>query len=181
MKKFKRFSIFLLVGVLLFSLLFPACGTNTGNHSNTDTTSESSDLSNNEEAPTGPFYTLEEAYTCGLLTKEDLEKIAAYRDSYTQSTDTLSDELIAEIKEARAKEIREEPDSMFPDLQAEYILLTTFYGFYNNYPVGIVKNGKLVTTSVSRPCTVEIDGVAFHFDHRRYVANLVLYKPTNLN
>ena len=43
MRKFKRFSIFLLVGILLFSLFFTACGTNTGNQSgSSDPASESS-------------------------------------------------------------------------------------------------------------------------------------------
>lgn len=167
MKKMKRFSIFILVGILLFSLFFPACGKNNQNGS------ENMEL----QQKTAPFFTLEEAYECGLLTVADLEQIAALRSSGAQSTDVLSEELSNEIKEARAKEIREEPNTMTPDITAEKVLIRRFYGIYNTYPVVIVRNGLLAQTGIYHGIPVEIAGVTFTFGHSRDIEDLVLYKP----
>ena len=54
MKKLKRFSIFILVGILLFSLLLPACGTDNqnGTTDGSNTTANGSDSSYTPYQPT---------------------------------------------------------------------------------------------------------------------------------
>ena len=167
MKKLKRFSIFILVGILLFSLLLPACGKDNQNGS------KNMEL----QQKTAPFFTLEEAYECGLLTVADLEQIAALRSSGAQSTDVLSEELSNEIKEARAKEIREDPDTMTPDITAEEVAIRRFYGMYNTYPVVIVRNSLLVEADIYFGRPIEIAGVTFTFGRSSGIEDLVLYKP----
>ena len=168
MKKLKHVSIFILVGILLFSILFPACGT-------ADNQSGSKNMELQQK--TAPFFTLEEAYECGLLTVADLEQIAALRSSGAQSTDVLSEELSNEIKEARAKEIREDPDTMTPDITAEEVAIRRFYGMYNTYPVVIVRNSLLVEADIYFGRPIEIAGVTFTFGRSSGIEDLVLYKP----
>lgn len=167
MKKLKRFSIFILVGILLFSILFPACGKD----------NQSGNKNMELQQKTAPFFTLEEAYECGLLTVADLEQIAALRSSGAQSTDALSEELSNEIKETRAKEIREEPDTMYPELTAEDINIRRFYGIYNTYPVVYLSNKQEMGTAQYYDISRDIGGVIFKFGHFRYIDELVLYKP----
>ena len=54
MKKLKRFSVFILISLLLFSLFFPACGTNnqSGNTDSSNTTGNGSDSSYTPYQPT---------------------------------------------------------------------------------------------------------------------------------
>ena len=79
--------------------------------------------------------------------------------------------------EARAKEIREEPNTITPDITAEKVAIRRFYGMYNTYPVVIVRNSLLVETDIFFDVSIEIAGVTFKFGHRREIADLVLYKP----
>lgn len=189
MKKFKRFSIFLLVGVLLFSLLFPACGTNTGNHSNTDTTSESSDLSNNEEAPTGPFYTLEEAYTCGLLTKEDLEKAASYDYAASFNFKDFNEEFLTEVKVSWANELQKNPSLQpekinypKPEEVAEHVFIPEnvyihrFYGAYNDCYIFCLYYNRSSIFTLDKHIKVDICGVTFSFLHPIWAECMIAYK-----
>ena len=55
MKKLKRFSIFILVGILLFSLFFPACGKD-NQSGNTDSSNTATDSPNGSYTPYQPTH-----------------------------------------------------------------------------------------------------------------------------
>jgi hypothetical protein len=183
MKKFKRLQAFLLSVILVFSLVFSACGGATSDssvesvNSSVESSEESSEVESSEEIVTlGTFYTLEEAYKLGFISKEDLQTIADIRNGIQSSpNEKLSDELAAEIKEARAKELREQLGTSYPDIEAKDIDLTWFYGFYNNYPVLKIFSRLEFSFGVDYPTTLDIDGVIFYFNHPRIIKTLVVY------
>jgi len=182
MKKMKRLQAFLLSVILVFSLVFSACGGTTSESSvesltsSVESSEESSEVESSEEiVATGEFYTLEEAYEKGLLTKEDLQKIADIRKGIQSSpNEKLSDELAAEIKEARAKELREQPDTLFPNITSEKLLIR-FLGFFNNNAVVSLTNVLEGGLGVDYDVTLDIDGVIFKFTMRYQIKNLVVY------
>ena len=182
MKKMKRLQAFLLSVVLIFSLVFSACGGATSESSinsidsSVESSEESSTDSSEEIVATGEFYTLEEAYEKGLLTKEDLQKIADVHNSAIKPdlTDQLSNELATEIKEAYAKELREQPDTIFPNITSEKLLIY-FFGFFNNNAVVSLTNVLEGGLGVDYDISLDIDGVIFKFTMRYQIKNLVVY------
>ncbi len=182
MKKFKRLPTLLLSAILIFSLVFSACNGATSDssvesaNSSVESSEESSEVESSEEIVTlGTFYTLEEAYKLGFISKEDLQKIADIRNGTLSSpNEKLSDELATEIKEARAKEIREQPDTPFPNITSEKLLIY-FFGFFNNNAVISLTNVLEGGLGVDYDITLDIDGVIFKFTRRYEIENLVIY------
>lgn len=179
----KRLQAFLLSALLIFSLVFSACGGATSDssmesiNSSVESSEESSEVESSEEIVTlGTFYTLEDAYKLGFINKEDLQKIADIHNSAIKPdlTDQLSDELAAEIKEAFAKEIREQPDTPFPNITPEKLLIC-FFGFFNNNAVVSLTNVLEGGLGVDHDVTLDIDGVIFKFTMSYQIKNLVVY------
>ena len=170
MKKIKKLHLFLTLTIFILNLFFVAC--------TAPTAQDSAQQNSAQQTPTpqGNFYTLSEAYEKGLLTIEDLQQIAGYRNKGQNSPETLDEQLANEIKEVRARNIREAPDSYFPNITAENIIIAHFYGTYNGNPVMHLSNGLQLVPGVDQNISIDIGGVIFRFGHRLYVDGLVIYE-----
>ncbi len=165
MRKIKRFHLFLTLTIFILNLFFVSCTAPTAQESIPQT-----------PPPQGNFYTLEEAYEKGLLNVEDLQQIAEYRNKGQNAPETLDEQLANEIKEVRARDIREAPDSYFPNITAEKIIISDFYGIYNGNPVIAVLNGLQFIPGVDYDISIDIGGVIFRFSQWIYVEGLVVYE-----
>ena len=165
MKKIKKIHLFLTLTIFILNLFFVACTAPTAQDSAPQT-----------PTPQGNFYTLSEAYEKGLLTVEDLQQIAGYRDKGQNSPETLDEQLANEIKEVRARDIREAPDSYFPNITAENIIIENFYGMYNGNPVIYLANGLQLVPGWDMNISRDIGGVIFRFSLPIYVEWLVIYE-----
>lgn len=192
MRKFKRFSIFLLVGILLFSLFFTACGTNTGNQSGSsdpasessstpDESLDSSDSSldpSHDEQYEGTLYTLERAYKEGKITREQLLNIAYHQGSAEYNQEEINENFTPIPKGDLTEDVSLEIRTALAEMHREYtgyenitakdfsISSNYYYGCYNNYHVFFFEN---VSGIDSYPTwdyeyNEEIDGVTFHFN-----------------
>ena len=169
MKKLKRFPIFILVGILLFSLFFPACGTNNQSGNKSENISDSDTQS--------ALITLSEAYECDLISKEDLQELASkHNHNGLQFLADLNDEkIIYDIKTLGAQKWNETHTSLFSNLTAEDMAITGVWGEYNNCWVVMVQPYQLTNASVYQPTKITIDGIEFEFTHRSYLDRLFVY------
>lgn len=138
-------------------------GSNVGNNSVYD--SESDQGGDPESSSgyvgeiTGVFYTMEEAYEAGYLTREDLTNIAYYHNEWVPYPETLDNSIAEAIKKTQAEDLRKN----VPEAKAEDIQIIKYYGEYNgNYAV-MVDNpyGEYPAVIVDEWETV--GGVKFHY------------------
>lgn len=119
----------------------------------------------------GEIYYLQEAYQNGLLTKQELQIIANYRDNGQDCPDSLSEELIEEMKEAWIKKLHKSSNDL---LTVNDVTITRFYGMYRDSYVIMLDYGQGTADFV--PVELNIDGIIFRFGHPRYMDRLVVYK-----
>lgn len=138
-------------------------GSNVGNNSVYDSESDQGgDPESSSEYVgeiTGVFYTMEEAYEAGYLTREDLTNIAYYHNEWVPYPETLDNSIAEAIKKTRAEDLRKD----VPEAKAEDIQIIKYYGEYNgNYAV-MVDNpyGEYPAVIVDEWETV--GGVKFHY------------------
>ena len=138
-------------------------GSNVGNNSVYDSESDQGgDPESSSEYVgeiTGVFYTVEEAYEAGYLTREDLMSIAYYHNEWIPYPETLDNSIAEAIKKTRAEDLRKN----VPEAKAEDIQIIKYYGEYNgNYAV-MVDNpyGEYPAVIVDEWETV--GGVKFHY------------------
>ena len=117
------------------------------------------------------IYTLQEAYEKGMLSKKELKIISTRHNYGYDNSETLSDELQANLKTLIAWTVT---NWGYADiLSPEEIVLTKFYGRYGGVCVISYDYGQYPAVSV--PYELEIDGVLFHFGDSRYAYRLVVY------
>lgn len=114
----------------------------------------------------GSFYSLERAYELGLISREDLSQIAYYQNNKVDCPRKLTASEIADIKNTRAAELRNEtyPNGklMFPDAKAEDITIDKYYGTYNGcHAVMLMDNYRGYTNAL---WTDEVDGIKLHYN-----------------
>lgn len=115
------------------------------------------------EKSVGTFYSLQEAYDYGYLTKTDLESVANYLNEEIEYSEALDGEIENAIKEAAAYEIRNRKIEPFPEATAEGFRLTAFYGAYSDsYVIKMRNDYDNLPTDVPNYWE-EIGGVQFHF------------------
>ena len=138
-------------------------GSNVGNNSVYDSESDQGgDPESSSEYVgeiTGVFYTMEEAYEAGYLTREDLTNIAYYHNEWVPYPETLDNSIAEAIKKTQAEDLRKN----VPEAKAEDIQIIKYYGEYNgNYAVMIDHPyGEYPTVIVDEWETV--GGVKFHY------------------
>ena len=72
---------------------------------------------------TGVFYTMEEAYEAGYLTREDLTNIAYYHNEWVPYPETLDNSIAEAIKKTQAEDLRKDvPEAKAEDIQIIKIL-----------------------------------------------------------
>jgi|GEM_PF-6438676 len=76
----------------------------------------------------GSFYALQEAFDMGLLMMEDLQNIANYQNNHSIPTCNLNNATRNSIKESWAAELRSQG---YTDATAEYVAIIKYYGTYN--------------------------------------------------
>ncbi len=158
MKTIKKFYVFLLLGTLIFSLLFTAC--------------------NKEKTPTkqGNVYTLEKAYDKELLTEENLEEMAnSQKISGNQATEILGVDLEREIKQITAKRWSE-TDEMRPNLTADDMTFLSIWGHYGECYVVMVYPKDLMWTAEDMDVSLTVGNTTFRFSHTVYLEMLVVYE-----
>ena len=85
----------------------------------------------------GEFYTLQEAYDNGLLTKENLEEIACYVNDQLKYPEELDSKVEKKIKNDMAYEIRHAEIKPIENAKPEGIYVVAYYGNYSGYYVEI--------------------------------------------
>ena len=154
MKKLQCFSIFILIGILFFSLFFPAC---------------SKDIQNGSEGE-GKLYTLAQAYEERKITREYLLNIAYYQGSAEDNQDELNENFTplpkGELTENVSLQIRTALADMyykkygFTDT-AEDFIVTNFYGHYDNMIAFYYKHLNSLEGAVAENYKETIDDVTF--------------------
>ena len=79
----------------------------------------------------GEFYTLQEAYDNGLLTKENLEEIACYVNDQLKYPEELDSKVEKKIKNDMAYDFRHRTDHAVKEAKAEGFMIFAFYGEYS--------------------------------------------------
>lgn len=124
----------------------------------------------------GSFYTLQEAYNNGLITREDLMSIAYYHSGRTYNEESmsatynpapkipevLSDETELKIKTTAAEEYKDEHD--IKSAIADGFTITKYYGTYNNCTAVMVED--VYSGVVGIVWTESIAGVNFRYNGR---------------
>jgi hypothetical protein len=119
-----------------------------------------------EIVPKGTFYSLQEAYDDGLLTVENLQSIADYHNNGISYPEELDDFVSESVKMAWAESLRTNETYPRPEANAEEIVITKYYGTYNNCIVIILDYG--THAEISIPVTDTVGGVSFNYGHPRY-------------
>lgn len=114
----------------------------------------------------GTFYSLQEAYDEGLLTFENLQCIADYHNNGISYPEELDDCVSESVKRTWAESLRTDVINPRPEVNAEEIVITKYYGTYNNCFVVILDYG--THADVSIPVTDTVGGVSFIYGHPRY-------------
>ena len=109
------------------------------------------------------FYYLQAAYTAGLLSVEDLEKIAAYHNNGLQAKDKLDAEIISEIKKIAAYYMQNDESYPVIDAKAEDFMITKYYGTYNNCVIFMIDNPYFMHPEVDLGMVETIAGIDFRY------------------
>ncbi len=114
----------------------------------------------------GTFYSLQEAYDEGFLTVGNLQSIADYHNNGVSYPEKLDDCVSESVKKAWAETLRTDETNPRPEANAEEIVITNYYGTYNNLIVVMLDYGRY--TDISIPVTDTVGGVSFNYGHPRY-------------
>ena len=109
------------------------------------------------------FYNLQAAYTAGLLSVEDLEKIAVYHNNGLQAEDKLDAEITSEIKKIAAYYMQNDESYPVIDAKAEDFMITKYYGTYNNCVIFMINDPYFVHPSVDLGMVETIAGIDFRY------------------
>ena len=111
---------------------------------------------------TNGFYTLQEAYDRGYLTKEDLEQIAYYINNGLSCPEPLDSSIEDAIKESAAYEMRNRETHPYPEATADDFTILNYYGSYSDcFVVSMNDCYDLFPADVPNYWE-EIGGVQFH-------------------
>ena len=111
--------------------------------------------------PHGAFYSLQEAYDAGYITRADLEEIAERQNDWGSA---LKEELDPQVKqmicEDEAERLRNLEEHPIPEAEASRVYINRYYGVYqdNCYAV-MLSNGYVFLTGEVIPQWEHIGGV----------------------
>ena len=115
-----------------------------------------------EYQPIGKFYTLQEAYIEEFITVDELQIIAKYHNNGRQTSNDLDPQVIKDIKEIAAYNLRNESSSM-SNAKADDFIITKYYGTYNKCVVFMIEHPDLQQPGVELDITETIAGVIFEY------------------
>ena len=116
-----------------------------------------------EEENMGKFYTLQESYDNGFLTKEDLEQIAYLVNNELSYPQKLESDIENAIKDAAAYEMRNRKIEPYLDASADGFTIVRYCGVYSGNYVIIMRNDYDIFPTDVPSYWKEIGGVQFHF------------------
>ena len=154
MKRIKILAVVLALGALCMGVL-----------SGCDNEKDSSEIGE------GPFYTLEEAYEAGYITKRDLKSIAYYYNGNVEYPVTLNQEIDRTIREAMAQADRE----FDTNANADDYEITGYYGEYSGSYAVCVENIYTYAPAVIVDYWEYIGGVGIHY---RGHNKIIIYRFT---
>ena len=111
----------------------------------------------------GKFYTLQEAYDNGFLTKEDLEQIAYYNNNEIEYPETLDKSVEQKIKEVAAEYLRNREVHPVPQARASGITILKYLGAYSGNYVLMLKNKYDLYPTDIPDIWEDIEEVSFHY------------------
>lgn len=111
----------------------------------------------------GEFYTLEEAYNNGLLTKENLEEIAYYVNDQLKYPEELDSKVEKKIKNDMAYDFRHRTDHAVKEAKAEGFMIFAFYGEYSGSYIVRIRDIYIMTTAYIPHNYEEVGGVDFYY------------------
>ena len=111
----------------------------------------------------GTFYSLEEAYENGWLTRDDLQEIADLHNANTQCAEKPDGEIAELIKKAAAWELKNDEKSPIVEAKAEDFTILKYYGVYHqDCYVVMLDEPYFEFPAVEVDEWKEIGGVQFH-------------------
>ena len=122
--------------------------------------------------PSGTFYTLQEAYEGGLLTREELMSIAYYHNNRVPYPEELDDRIDQCIRETVAYKYRTDREHPNPNATAEALSISQYYGAYRGCYAVLLNYDEEVfgyPPAVVVDNWIEIGGVAFHQRSTRFI------------
>ena len=121
--------------------------------------------------PHGAFYSLQEAYDAGYITRADLEEIAERQNNGTYvSEEELDAQIKQQILEDRAEWLRNPEEDPYPEAEASGVRIVHYYGVYQGESYAIMLENRYdgAFPTVEIPQREHIDGVdILYIDPRR--------------
>ena len=150
--KFRKNIIYIVLIIIL--CFFTMCSCNIGD-----------DFRNpiNGEPEAGTFYSLQEAFDNGWLSRGDLRNIANYYNNPNNLYPyELDDEIVEKLKEAKAEHLRNNEFFIDFNIKAEDFKVLSYYGSYNNLIVILMNLPYVDVPDVIIDYWETIGGVKFH-------------------
>ena len=89
--------------------------------------------------PHGAFYSLQEAYDAGYITRADLEEIAERQNNGTYvSEEELDAQIKQQILEDRAEWLRNPEEDPYPEAEASGVRIVHYYGVYQGDSYAVI-------------------------------------------
>ena len=110
--------------------------------------------------PQGTFYSLQEAYDAGYITRADLEEIAERQNNWRfvskEELDEQTEQMICEDEAERLRNLEEDP---YPEAEASGVWIVHYYGVYQEDCYAVMLSGYTSFPAEVIPQWEHIDGV----------------------
>ena len=116
--------------------------------------------------PHGAFYSLQEAYDAGYITRADLEEIAERQNDWGSA---LKEELDPQVKqmicEDEAERLRNPEEDPYPEAEASGVRIVHYYGVYQGDCYALILNSRYELDYPMQPVEQPefIDGIEFMY------------------
>ena len=116
--------------------------------------------------PHGAFYSLQEAYDAGYITRADLEEIAERQNDWGSA---LKEELDPQVKqmicEDEAERLRNPEEDPYPEAEASGVRIVHYYGVYQGNCYALILNSRYELDYPMQPVEQPefIDGIEFMY------------------
>ena len=116
--------------------------------------------------PHGAFYSLQEAYDAGYITRADLKEIAERQNNGTYvSEEELDVQIKQQILEDRAEWLRNPEEDPYPEAEASGVWIVHYYGVYQGESYALILNSRYELDYPMQPVEQPefIDGIEFMY------------------
>ena len=116
--------------------------------------------------PQGTFYSLQEAYDAGYITRTDLEEIAERQNDWgsalKKELDPQVKQMICEDEAERLRNLEEDP---YPEAEASGVWIVHYYGVYQGNCYALILNSRYEPAFPMQPVEQPefIDGIEFMY------------------